>query len=55
MTCNALGFANGECYVFGASSLLAPLPTVAGFRTCDGSEDNLLRCPFHGQVDALCP
>ena len=46
MACTQLGFGSGTCYTFGESQLLAPLPTVAGFRECQGNEKSLLQCKF---------
>jgi hypothetical protein len=44
LVCQQLGFQSGEMYTFGRSNYLPNLPVVYGYRTCDGSENNLFNC-----------
>ena len=55
MVCRQLGYSVGEQYTFGASNHLPTLPVVAGFRTCDGTEQNIFGCAACPDCDQCSP
>ena len=52
VVCKDLGYETGQMYTYGVTRSLGVtndfLPIVAGFRTCQGNEANILECPTHG-------
>ena len=51
IVCRQLGYSSGTVYTYGHTTQLPDLPIVAGFRTCEGTEQNIFGCPEHGTPD----
>ena len=47
VVCRQLGYSHGSLYTFGNSLAELELPVNIGFRTCDGTEDDLAHCTLN--------